>query len=156
MAAGPVDAELVERVSAFLVGRKRRRTQTFLALAVGIAVFFGVGPLLLDRLSIDVSGTGYFQALLIATFLAAAVNAYSNDGLLVSWIIAAAGLLPFALTFALTDAPIGREPTLVNASRELLGSAGLYGVVVGTVGFVLGAWLRRLFDPIGVDGTDES
>ncbi len=75
---------------------------------------------------------------------AAALNGYADGGLLVSWLVAAAGPLPFALTFALTDAPIGRQPTAANAASTLLGSAGLYGVAVGTASYLLGVGARRV------------
>lgn len=153
----------VGRLSALFVGRDRRRTLAFLGLAVAIAAAFGGGPLLLDLLGMGPSGTRYFEAMLVVTLVAAAANAYYNEGLVVSWLLAVAGLLPFALTFALTDAPIGREPTLANATSELLGSAGLYGVAVGTAGFVVGIGVRGFLAPgrrdgsaRGNEGADES
>ena len=90
-----------------LFGRDSAVRRRSLAVALGVAVLFGVG-------------------------------------LVVSWLAAAAGLLPFALTFALTDAPIGREPTVANAASMLLGSAGLYGVAVGTAGYLLGVGARKV------------
>jgi hypothetical protein len=80
----------------------------------------------------------------VVTLAAAALNGYVDGGLVMSWLVDAAGLVPFALTFALSDAPVGREPTVWNATATLLGSAGLYGVVVGTGGYLLGVAVRRV------------
>lgn len=92
------------------------------------------------------SSTHYFQLLLIVTFGAAAVNAYLNSGFFLSWFLAASGLLPFAFPFALTDAPLGREPTIIGAINTLLLSVGLYTVVVGTTAFIVGVGVRHLHD----------
>ncbi|WP_440007047.1 hypothetical protein [Halomicrococcus sp. SG-WS-1] len=128
------------RMHAFLLGRNRRTSVRFFGVGMVVASSFAV--LLYTPAGRGLSSTHYFQLLSVVTFGCAAVSAYVNGGLLTSWFLAASGILPFAFSFALTDAPLGQEPTIVSAINALLLSAGLYTVAVGTTAFAIGAGVR--------------
>ncbi|WP_227357099.1 hypothetical protein [Haladaptatus salinisoli] len=127
-----------------LFGRNYRVSISSLIVGLAIAILFTV--LTYTPAGQWLSSTHYSQLLVIVTFGAATVNAYLNSGFFLSWFLAASGLLPFAFSFALTDAPLGREPTIISAINTLLLSVGLYTVVVGTAAFILGVGVRHVHD----------
>lgn len=132
-----------------LIGRDRSLTVAFLGVAAALAAIFG-GIMFLPEGVLSYSSTQYFQSVVLVTGATAALSAYLNDGLLVSWALAAAGLLPFAVGIAVTDAPIGDAPTLLSAAGTLAVSVGLYTLVVGSLGYVVGIIVRRLSGGIGI------
>jgi hypothetical protein len=139
-----------------LFGRNRSRSRRY--LAVGLGLFLAtlglmglVGGLTRLGLSIPVSGFWLLWTVAFVTVGPPAVQAYRNDGLLVS---VALGLpVPLAFYLVLTTFD------LVYPSEDLLwgiGTALSFGVPAGLLGFVLGAGARRLRDrlserpPVGV------
>jgi hypothetical protein len=139
-----------------LFGRSRSRSRRY--LAGGLGVFLAtlglmglVGGLTRLGLSIPVSGFWLLWTVAFVTVGPPAIQAYRNDGLLVS---VALGLpVPLAFYLVLTTFD------LVYPSETLLwgvGTALSFGVPAGLLGFVLGAGARRLRDrlserpPVGV------
>ncbi|WP_227380119.1 hypothetical protein [Haladaptatus halobius] len=131
------------RVYTFLFGRDLRVSAGFLGVGLVIALLFAV--LIYTPIGHWLSSTHYFQLLVVVTFSSAAVNAYLNGGVLLSWFLAGSGLLPFTLSFALTDAPLGREPTIIGAINTFLLSVGLYTVVIGSTAFIVGIGARYVY-----------
>ena len=130
-------------IPEILIGRERSQTVAFLGLAIVIAIVFG-GVTFTPVGLLSFSSTQYFHSLLLVTGGAAAFSAYLNDGLFVSWVLAAAGLFPFAAGIAVTDAPLSNSPTLLSAINTLAISVGLYAIVVGSIGYVVGIVIRHL------------
>lgn len=129
-------------VKNVLLGYDRAISAKFIGLAaVLFAIFTSITYAPQGLFSL--SSTHYFQLITVGSFVGATICAYYKGGLLVSWLLAGVGLLPFALSFALSDAPLGNEPTLLGGLVTLLSSAGLFGVVIGTAGFLVGVGLRR-------------
>ena len=125
-----------------LVGDDRTVAVRFVALAVCLQPLYAA-PFLLDSLG-SIAPELYWPALLVLTAGTAALNAYHNSGVIVSWLLAGAGIAPIAVGYAFTAAPIGVEPTAVEAVGQTVLFVGGFGVPVGTAGFALGAGLRRL------------
>lgn len=129
---------------SLLVGRNRRRTRRYLGVAV--ALFFGaLGVLWLLRLAssrnvtVPLLGAVLLWAAALVVVGAPALQAYRNDGLLVSVALGTSVPLAFYLVLTAFD--------LVYPSESVawgVGAALQFGVPAGTLGFLLGAGARRL------------
>lgn len=135
-----------ENGQALLFGRDRARSRRYLGASLGLFVgTLGVMGLVwilgqID-LSVPVSGFWLVWSVAFVTVGIPAVQAYHNDGLLVC--IALGLSLPLAFYLVLTTFD------LVYPSEDLLwglGTALLFGVPVGILGFVVDAGARRLRD----------
>lgn len=135
----------IARFRTTLLGDGRKTSILSLIAATLISGAFAILTFVIQPNGL-LSSTQYFQSIVLISFVAAATCGYFRGGLIFGWLLAGAGLLPFALTFAITDAPIGREPTLIDAISTLVMSAGLFGFVVGTGGYAVGLgiqWYRK-------------
>jgi hypothetical protein len=129
-----------------LFGRTRPRSRRCLAAGLGVflatlALMGLVGGLTRAGLSIPVSGFWLVWTVAFVTVGLPAVQAYRNDGLLISVVLG----LPVPLAFYLVLAGFD----LVYPSETLLwgiGTALSFGVPAGLLGFLLGAGARRLRD----------
>jgi hypothetical protein len=127
-----------------LFGRSRARSRRFLAaglgLFVGILGLMGlVGILTRIGLSVPVSGFWLLWTVAFVTVGLPAVQAYRNDGLLVSVVLGLPVPLAFYLVLTAFD--------LVYPSEDLLwgvGAALSFGVPAGLLGFAVGVGARRL------------
>ncbi len=130
---------------ALLLGRDRSATRRWLAVAallffVSLAYFAGVKrfdapPVVLVALWWE----GY--ALLLG--VAVVVQAFENDGLLVSWLltfVAVAGVVLNYGGIALTGAP----PSLLELVALAAVGSAVAALTLGTVAFAVGAGLRRI------------
>ena len=138
----------LENGNALLFGRCRTRSRWYLGASLGLFVgtlgVMGVVWVLgqLD-LSVPVDGFWLVWSVAFVTVGVPAIQAYHNDGLLVS--IALGLSLPLAFYLVLTTFD------LVYPSEDLLwgvGTALLFGVPAGVLGFVVGAGARRLRDQL--------
>ncbi|NHN57694.1 MULTISPECIES: hypothetical protein [Halorussus] len=126
---------------AAFVGRQRAYALEALAVALALALVFSipgaVGPLP-DWYRPDV----YVAVLAVSSLGGAAVHAYYNSGLVVSWLVAGIQFTPINLGYTLTSTSVG-DPSLAFTMGLFLFVLGLYGTVVGTVGFAIGVGLRE-------------
>jgi hypothetical protein len=134
---GPDDRHPAER--AFL-GRDPRRSVRLLAVAGAlflVTFLLHLPPRLVGPLSTPVGL--FLPGLVAAAVVAAAVGAYLNDGLLVS--VALAGGISYGFYFPLVlfDLTYPSETVL-----WALGVGGGFALALGTVGFVVGAGVRRV------------
>lgn len=130
--------------SSLLFGRSRTRSRQYVFLAVGL--FLGTLGLLgvvwvvsRQEVSVPISGAWALWIAAIITVGTPALQAYQNDGLLVSLLLG----LPVPLAFYLVLTTF----TLVYPSEDVLwgvGAALQFGVPAGLLGFVLGAGTRRV------------
>jgi hypothetical protein len=130
----------------FLFGRDRSRSGRY--LGAGLGVFVAVLGLMglvwaVSRMgfSIPVSGLWLLWTVAFVTVGLPAVQAYRNDGLLVSVVLG----LPVPLAFYLVLTGFD----LVYPSESLVwgvGTAVSFGVPAGLLGFLLGSGARRLRD----------
>ncbi|MFB6108679.1 MAG: hypothetical protein ABEJ82_07545 [Haloplanus sp.] len=137
---------LLEAADRMLVGRDPRLSMRLTGVAGAAFLLTALGhlpPRLVGGLS---TPFGLSVPLLVgASVVLAAVGAYLNDGLLVSVALAGGPSLGFYLPLALFDLVYPNE-TVVWA----LGTGSGFAVVLGTVGFVVGAGARRLAVRAGV------
>ncbi|MFC7156182.1 hypothetical protein ACFQPA_12085 [Halomarina halobia] len=97
----------------------------------------GVSSAAYDLSPIDVIGGGLALLLLLAT-----IQAYYNDGLLISWLLV---FLPVFGT-ALSGVGVGLiRPTPMKSFGLAIGIALFAALTLGTVGFLLGTAIRRGF-----------
>ncbi|MFB6154606.1 MAG: hypothetical protein ABEJ22_01845 [Haloferacaceae archaeon] len=131
-----------DALDPLLFGRDPRRSVRLLSVAgvLFLVTFVLHTPSLLSRS--PPFPFGFMLPLLwLASFVPAAAGAYGNDGLFVSVALAAGPSLGFYLPLALFDLAYPSETLLWG-----LGSGVGYGVVLGVLGFVVGAGVRRLVD----------
>lgn len=129
---------------SLFLGRDRARSRRYLGVAVGL--FFGaLGMLGLVWLvsqrdvSVPISGAWLLWTVALITVGAPAVQAYQNDGLLISITLGVAIPLAFYLVLTTFD--------LVYPSENVLwgvGTALQFGVPAGVLGFLIGVGSRRL------------
>lgn len=134
---------------AAFVGRRGDYTLRALVLALTLAFVYSI-PLVIVQfgpLPNWYRPSVYLAIVAVSTFTGATVNAYYNSGLFVSCIVAGVGFIPISVAVTSTSVSVGREPTLSFAVGQLLLVAGLYGTLVGTVGFVTGVGLRETVGP---------
>jgi DNA-binding transcriptional ArsR family regulator len=145
----PEVERLSERVvaSPLLGGRDRERSRRVALGAAVTAVVLAVVWAGVVAFDVSVPGIGPFgpaPLLGVALVGAATVQAYDNDGLLVSWLVAFAPMAGLAL--GVLGAGLAHEGPEVVAGA--IGYAvivgGVAGLAFGTGGFLLGAGGRRL------------
>lgn len=142
-----------ELAKSFLLGRSRTRTKRYLGMAFGLFVLtLGVMGLVWvlsqQNLSVPIDLLWLLWAAAFIIVGAPAVQAYQNDGLLVSLALGLA--IPLAFYLILTIF------ALVYPSEDVLwglGAALQYGVPAGILGFVLGSGFRRFREWRATEGT---
>lgn len=128
-----------------LVGRDSTASRRFFLSAVIALGVFGVLFALLawnvfDEPSIFVIG---FWVLLGGwTCVTPALNAYENDGLLVSLFLASVGPFAVGVVLALSPALTGTQRALLDVLGFALELSLEFGLPVGTVAFAAGSWTR--------------
>lgn len=131
--------------SSLFLGRDAARSMRLCAAAAALfLVVFALHlpPRLVGGLSVPFGL--FLPVLAVLCVLAAAVGAFLNDGLLVSVALAAGPSLGFYLPLALFSLT-----TPHNSVAESLAVGTGFAVVFGTVGFAVGAGLRRLVRRFG-------
>lgn len=132
-----------------LLGQSSSLTRRYLAYAVVL----GLTTTALYATGIfSVSGGVVFvpAAAAIVGFVAATVVTYRNDGLFVAWVVAYAPLLGFKLCWALfwlSNRPLA-ERIAYFFSPDGLVFLGVEAILIGTLGFVLGAAIRRSLERV--------
>lgn len=131
---------------SLLLGRNRTRTRRYLSGAVGL--FFGtLGVMGLawlssqQNVSIPINGALLLWTVALVAVGFPAVQAYQNDGLLVSIALGLAIPLAFYLVLTTFD--------LVYPSEDVLwgvGTALQFGVPAGVLGFLVGVASRRIHE----------
>lgn len=121
-------------------------------LLTAIAVFVVIGLVAArDLLGMTLTALvprGVSVYLIPAVFVLAAVNAYYNDGVLVSCLIVFAPLFVAFVNFIGGGIAIGTDPTRIEWILSSASYGLLYAVVLGTVAFILGAGGRRAISRI--------
>jgi CDP-diglyceride synthetase len=146
----------MELTASLLVGRSRARTIRYVVVAAGI--FLGtLGLMGLVRVAsrqgipVPISGAWALWVAAIIAVGAPAVQAYQNDGLLVSLLVG----LPIPLAFYLVLTTFN----LVYPSEDVLwgiGAALQFGVPAGVLGFLLGIGGRRLRNRRATEGSESN
>lgn len=128
--------------SAHLLGRDRTTSLRFLLFAVGLFVVFPIIFTISESIRLWIF-TGYrFFYFLVAFLGLAALNAYLNDGLVVSFLLAylpTIGLLSYNIGL-FTDFGL---PSLLVVFIYAAVAGLLYGLPPGVVGYLLGSGVRR-------------
>lgn len=128
----------VETADHVLLGRDQVRSAKHSGLAgalflvvfaLRLPVVFGPVPPVVER---------YESLVLVVAFALAAVTAYLNDGLLVSVVASAALTVGFYLPYVFSQ--LSPHPTALVA----IGLGVGYALVLGTLGFLVGAGGRRI------------
>jgi hypothetical protein len=132
-----------------LVGRDSTASRRFFLSAVVALGVFGVLFALLawnmfDEPSIFVIGV--WVLLGGWTCVTPALNAYENDGLLVSLFLASVGPFAVGVVLALSPALTGPQRTLLDVLGFALELSLEFGLPVGTVAFAAGSWMRIALD----------
>jgi len=129
---------------AAFVGRRRTHAFEALALAVALAAVYSIPTVVVHFGTLpEWYRPEVYVALVAASTLGgAAVHAYYNSGLVVSCLVAGIQFTPVNLAFTATSTSVG-DPSLAFAVGLFVLVFGLYGAVVGTVGFLAGVGLRE-------------
>jgi DNA-binding transcriptional ArsR family regulator len=141
--------DLLARIgnTPLLIGRNRTLSRRVTIGIIGGSAVLAVLWLILYTLDIPVPSIGplhpavWFSLVLVG---AAFFQAYSNDGLLVSWLVVFGPVTAIGLGFIGLGSPVnavGRLPGIIGYPI-ILGSVG--ALVLGTTGFLIGAVARRL------------
>lgn len=121
------------RIRTLLIGRSPNYTKWYLGIAI---LLFPIGYLL-NYLPLR----GVFP-LLVAFYLLMGllptIQAYQNDGLLLSWLLAAGPI--FTFISGVRGGPASPE----NPILFFAGTALLFGAIPGVIGFLIGAGVRRI------------
>jgi hypothetical protein len=128
-------------ITARFFGRDRTTARRLLMLAVGLFVMLLV-LLSIDSIFIWVFTEYKFLYILVALLGLAALNAYLNDGLVISCLLAyipTVSLLVYNVGFA-TDPEL---PYLLVVFVSAATGGLLYGLPPGLLGYLLGAGVRR-------------
>lgn len=133
------------RIRTVLIGRNKPRSIRYLVVAVGLFVV-AQGWLVFKHALVRRGGVipiGTYQLMFYAVLVMIgipAVQAYRNDGLLVSWVLGTA--IPLGLYLKLLPHHLGGG---LEAPQGGVRAALTYGLPAGTIGFVLGAGTRRVW-----------
>lgn len=134
----------MEVALSLLLGRSRARTRQYVVIAAGI--FLGTLGLMAlvwaasrQDVSVPISGAWALWIAAIITVGVPAVQAYQNDGLLVSLVVGLPIPLAFYLVLTLFDLVYPSEGVLWG-----VGAALQFGITAGTLGFLLGVGSRRV------------
>lgn len=131
----------LERLQTALIGRNRGLSKRYLGVSL-LLLLFGY---LLNYLPVR-----DFFPLMVAIFILIgvlpAIQAYQNDGLLLSWLLASAPL--FTFISGVRYGPASPESPVLFAA----GTALAFGAIPGGVGFLIGAGARRLLARRGEGG----
>jgi hypothetical protein len=135
------------RFQFILIGTDSTTTVRFAGAAGGLFVLASIVNLLWtllipnSELSRHLGAIGIWAAVVALVGLTTA-HAYTNGGLVIYWGLAVGPLLLGTLT--VTSIGVFSEPSLLELIRLALGGALLYGLPLGTIGFLLGMVARSL------------
>lgn len=135
------------RFHALLVGKSRPVTVRFFVLAVAVLVLASglqlAAEILQDSLGLV---QHYWIAVVFLAGAGATANAYRNDGVLLSWLFGVFGILPFTLALGIAD-PLFVNPSPLEILTGAVRDASVFGIALGTIGYLLGIGLRRFSSP---------
>lgn len=128
--------------SVHLLGRNRKTSLRFLLIAVGLfiafLIIFGISETIFYWVF---TGYGFFY-FLVAFLGLAALNAYLNDGLVISFLLAYIPTLGLLLYNVGLFTDFGLPALLVGFIYAAVAGL-LYGLPPGVVGYLLGSGVRR-------------
>lgn len=139
------------RNTPLLGGRNPMLSRRVSLVTMGVSVVLAVPWLVITSSGYVIPALGPIgtaPAFTIALVGAAAIQAYYNDGLLVSWLVVFAPVAVFALgVFGVGPVPAELEQIAGTIGYPVI-IGGVGALVLGTVGFVLGAGARRIHSRI--------
>lgn len=134
------------QIKSLLVGKSRKMMVRFLLLTAGVVLMILGLVIARDYLGVTLTAfvpQGISIYLIPAVFVLAAIYAYYNDGVVISWVIIFTPLFFAFVNYIGSGIAIGNNPTQIEWILSSASGGLLYAIILGTFAFILGAGSRR-------------